>query len=96
MAEASKKQKVTEDVKATGKTLVSTVEKLLREGNIRKIIIKNKAGEVLLQIPVTWGIVGAVLGPWLAVLGALAIVIGECTVTVVRKEEKTLKKTEKK
>ena len=65
----------TEEVKVTGQQLVETIKKLIHEGNIRNLIIKNEQGNTLLEIPVTAASVAAVLLPVLAAVGALAAMI---------------------
>ncbi|HEY0677257.1 MAG TPA: DUF4342 domain-containing protein [Chitinophagaceae bacterium] len=73
-----------------GEELINKVKELIREGNIRKITIHDKSGKELMSIPLTIGVVGAVLAPVLAAIGALAALIGECTIAVEREEsEKT-------
>jgi hypothetical protein len=66
--------------------LVGEVKKILHEGNIIKIIVKDEGGKVLLEIPAWAGLVGALLAPWLAALGTIAAIVTKCTITVVRKE----------
>jgi CBS domain-containing protein len=66
--------------------LVAEVMKILHEGNVTKIIVKDEAGKILLEIPVWAGLVGVILAPWLAALGAIAAIATKCTITVVRKE----------
>ncbi|MFH1636218.1 MAG: DUF4342 domain-containing protein, partial [Chloroflexota bacterium] len=60
---------------------------LIHAGNIRRIIIKNKDGKTIMEIPLTIGVVGAVLLPTLAAVGAIAALVGEATI-VVEKVEK--------
>lgn len=79
----SKKQQ--EEIKVEGKKVVAKVKELVRQGNVRQIIVKDKNGKKIFNLPVTAGVVGAVLLPPLAVLGVLAAFITECTITVVRK-----------
>ncbi|HXB43258.1 MAG TPA: DUF4342 domain-containing protein [Puia sp.] len=67
-----------------GENLVKKVKELIEEGNIRKITITEKSGKELMSFPLTVGVVGAVLAPVLAAVGALAALIGECTITVER------------
>jgi hypothetical protein len=75
--------------KVVGEDLVKQVKKLVHEGNIRKIRIKDEKGKhTYLEIPVTIGVIGAVLVPVLAVVGALGIMVGVVTVEVMRAEEK--------
>ena len=78
------KAKKEESFKATGKTLLKKVKELIKEGNVRKITIKDKSGKDLVVFPLTIGVVGAVVAPVLAAVGALAALIGECTISVER------------
>ena len=77
----------TEVFSINGEDLVSTVKKLVHEGNIRRIAIENKDGRTLLEIPLTLGVVGALLLPTLAALGALAAIVTECKIVVERIDE---------
>ena len=76
-----------EEFAISGEKLVSMVKKLVRQGNIRRVTIKNKEGKTLVEIPLTFGVVGAVLLPTLAAIGAIAALVTECTI-VVEKIEK--------
>lgn len=67
-----------------GENLVKKVKELIEEGNIRKITIYEKSGKELLSFPLTIGVVGALLAPILAAIGAVAALIGDCTITVER------------
>ena len=71
-----------------GEKLLSTVKKLVKEGNIRRITIKNKEGKALIEIPLTFGVVGALFLPTLAAIGAIAALVTECTIVVEKIEEK--------
>ena len=75
-----------EQVKIQGEKLVNKVKELVKEGNVRKITIHEKDGKELMSFPLTLGVVGAVFAPVLAAVGALAALIGECTITVEREE----------
>ena len=77
----------TEVFSISGEELVSTVKKLVHEGNIRRIAIENKDGRTLLEVPLTLGVVGALLLPTLAALGALAAIVTECKIVVERIDE---------
>lgn len=77
----------TERISISGEDLVSTVKNLVQQGNIRRIAIENKAGKTLLEIPLTLGVVGALLLPTLAALGALAAIVTECRIVVEKIEE---------
>ena len=80
------KKKKEETFKVTGENLVKKVKELIKEGNVRKITIKDKQGKALVVFPLTIGVVGAVIAPILAAIGALAALITECTISVERKE----------
>ena len=80
----------TEVLSISGEDLVSTVKKLVHEGNIRRIAIENKDGKTLLEVPLTLGVVGALLLPTLAAIGALAAIVTECKIVVERIDEDTI------
>ena len=77
----------TEEYKVTGDELVHKVKQIVHEGNIRKIIIKTEGGNTLLEFPLTVGVVGAVLLPMWAALGAAAALITDCTISVEKVEQ---------
>lgn len=79
------KTEQTEEFTISGERLVEKVKELIKEGNARRIIIKNEAGESLIEIPVTIGLVGALLAPALAAVGAIAALVTKCTIVVVKK-----------
>ena len=74
------------EFKINGENLLKKVKELIEEGNVRKITIKDKTGKELVTFPLTVGVVGTVLAPVLAAIGALAALIGECTIAVEREE----------
>ncbi len=76
--------KITEDFKVSGEQLLKKVKELIEEGNVRRITITDKHGKELMTFPLTIGVVGALLAPVLAAVGALAALIGECTISVER------------
>jgi len=75
-----------EEFTVSSKDLIEKVEQLLHEGNVTRIIIKNEKGKTLLEIPATIGVVGIVLVPWLAALGAIAALAAKCQIVVERRE----------
>ena len=79
---ATKKNKETYQVK--GEDLLKKVKGLIAEGNVRRIIITNKEGKNLVEFPLTIGVVGAVLAPVLAAVGAIAALVSECTISIER------------
>lgn len=76
----------TEQFKVYGHEVLSKIKELIKEGNVRRIIIKNEKGQVLVEIPVTFAVVGAVFAPILAAVGALAALVSKCTIEVERKK----------
>jgi hypothetical protein len=74
-----------EEFKIDGKDLLKKVKELIHEGNIRRIIIKNEADEVIVEIPLTYGAIGAIIAPILAVVGTLAALLTKCTIVVEKK-----------
>ena len=79
----SQERTVVEEFQVAGRELVRKVEELIHEGNIRRIVIKQN-GRVLLDIPLTVAVVGAVVAPILAAVGALAAIVANCTISVER------------
>lgn len=71
----------------TGENVVNKVKELIAEGNVRRITITDKSGKELMSFPLTFGVVGAVLAPILAAIGAVAAIIGECTIAVEREDD---------
>jgi len=81
-------QKVrTEEHTVSGDSLVAKIKELVHEGNIRRITIKNEEGKPLIDIPLTLGVVGAVLLPVWAAIGAIAALVADCTIVVEKVEE---------
>ena len=70
-----------------GKELLAKIEELIKEGNARRIIIKDVSGRTYIEIPVTVGVIGAFFAPVLAAVGALAALAANFTVEVIKKNE---------
>jgi hypothetical protein len=77
-----------ESFSVDGEALLKKIKELIAEGNVRKITITDKFGREIMSFPLTIGVVGALLLPVLAAVGALAALIGECSITVEREVEK--------
>lgn len=78
-------KKKNETFKIKGDELLGKFKQLIKEGNIRKITIKDKVGKTIIVFPLTIGVVGVVLAPVLAAVGAIAALVTECTISVERK-----------
>ena len=81
----NKKSRI-EEFEVSGDKVVETVKRLVHEGNIRRITIKDSEGRSLIEVPLTLGVVGAVLLPVWAALGALAALVTRCTIVVEKIE----------
>jgi ribosomal 30S subunit maturation factor RimM len=77
----------TEEYSVKGDELLGKVKEVVHEGNIRRIIIKNEEGRTLIEIPLTLGVIGAVLLPALAAVGAIAALAANFTLVVEKVEE---------
>jgi hypothetical protein len=73
----------TERIHVAGDQLVARVEELIHEGNVRRIVIKH-GDHTVAEFPLTFGVVGAVIAPMLAAIGAVAAMLAECTIEVER------------
>ena len=82
----SEQQERREEFEVSGEKLVAKLKELLRQGNIRRITIKNDEGKTLIEIPLTIGVVGAVLLPVWAAIGAIAALVPKCTILIERVE----------
>jgi len=76
----------TEEFKVEGEKVVAKIKEIFHEGNIRKVIIKDKDGKILIEIPMTIGVVGALIAPQLAAIGAIAALLTEATIVVEKRE----------
>ena len=77
---------VKEEFSVSSDNLIGRVKELLHEGNVTRIIVKDDKGKTLLEIPATVGVIGVVLAPWLAALGAIAALAMNCKIVVERRE----------
>jgi CBS domain-containing protein len=71
-----------EEFKVRGEALVEKIKELVHEGNIRRVLIIDGDGKTLLDIPLTLGVIGALVAPQLAAIGALAALISDATIVV--------------
>ena len=75
------------EFKIKGQELLTKIEELIKEGNARRIIIKDDKGRTYIEIPVTVGVIGTLFAPVVAAVGALAGVAANFTIEVIKKEE---------
>jgi len=76
----------TEEFRVNGDDILRKVREIIEAGNARRIIIKTDKGDTMLEIPLTVAVVGAVLAPVLAAVGAMAALVTRCTIVVEKKE----------
>ena len=91
MTDPGHRRTFTEEIEIAGSQLVEQVKKLLAEGRVRQVRIKAAGGEVLVEAPLTVGVIGGgavvLAAPWLAILGALAALVAHVRIEVVRDGE---------
>jgi hypothetical protein len=75
----------TEEFKLRGEDVLAKVKELVHEGNVRRLMIKNEEGTTLIEVPLTVGVIGAVLLPVWAAIGAVAALATDCTIVVERR-----------
>ncbi len=75
------------EFKVKSQELLQKIEELIREGNIRRIIIKDGDGKTFIEIPLTVGVIGVIAAPIVAAVGALAGVVANFTVEVIKRED---------
>jgi hypothetical protein len=75
-----------EEYEVTGEQVVAKIKELVHEGNIRRITLKNEEGKTLIEIPLTVGVVGAVLLPVWAAIGAIAALAADLTIVIEKVE----------
>src|SRR5437588_9761156 len=78
-------QRYQEELQVMGEQLLARVKELVHEGNVRRIIIKQE-GHTIMEIPLTVGVVGVLVAPALAAIGAIGALIAQCSIEVVRSE----------
>lgn len=76
------------EFKVKGEDLLKKIKELIHEGNITKIIIKNDEGKTYLELPLTIGVVGAILAPVWAAIGALAAIVADFRIEIVKNNDK--------
>jgi hypothetical protein len=78
-------QRYQEELQVMGEQLLARVKELVHEGNVRRIIIKQE-GHTIMEIPLTVGVVGVLVAPALAAIGAIGALMAQCSIEVVRSE----------
>jgi len=71
-----------EEFQFSGETLLGKIREIIHAGNVRRVIIKNEDGRVLIDMPLTLGVVGTLLAPQLAAIGAIAALVLKGTIVI--------------
>jgi hypothetical protein len=79
--------KTTEEFNVKSDELLAKIKELIHEGNVRRVIIKDAEGKTFMEIPVTIGVIGALIAPVLAAVGAVAVLVSNFRIEVVREED---------
>ena len=74
-----------EEFKISGEDITEKIKEIIKEGNARRIIIKNEDSKSVAEFPLTVGAVGALIAPILAAVGAIAALLTKCTIVVEKK-----------
>jgi len=75
-----------EEHRVKGERVIAKMKELLHEGNVRHVVIKNDDDRTLIEFPVSVGVAGALLAPVWAAVGAIAAMVGNCSIEVEREE----------
>jgi repressor of nif and glnA expression len=81
-----KKQSYQESFRVSGEEILSKIKEIIKEGNARRIIIKNEKEETIMEFPLTVGAIGVVLAPIYAAIGTIAALAMKCTIIVEKKD----------
>jgi len=76
-----------ESFKVSGDEILTKIKEIIKEGNARRIIIKNEKDETIMEFPLTVGAIGIVLAPIFAAVGTLTALATKCTIIVEKKVE---------
>lgn len=87
MTEEVETETRTEEHQVRGENLVSKIKEIIHEGNVRRISIRDENGKELIEIPLTIGVVGTLLLPAWAAIGAIAALVTNCSIVVEREED---------
>jgi hypothetical protein len=80
-----------ESFKVAGDEILTKVKEIIKEGNARKIIIKNDKDEIIMEFPLTIGAIGVVLAPIFAAVGTIAALASNCTIVVEKRDPESEK-----
>ena len=76
-----------EEFRLNGGEILNKVKEIIHQGNVRRIILKDEHGKTFMEIPLTVGVVGAIVAPILAAVGAVAALASNLTIVVEKTED---------
>jgi hypothetical protein len=76
-----------EEFRATGGEILDKMKEILHEGNVRRIILKDEKGRTFMEVPLTVGVVGAIVAPIMAAVGAIAALASNLTIVVEKVQD---------
>ncbi|HEY1389306.1 MAG TPA: DUF4342 domain-containing protein [Ktedonobacterales bacterium] len=79
--------RTTEQYQLTGDDVISKIKQIVHEGNVRRVLIRNAEGHVIVEFPLTVGVVGAALAPMWAAVGAIVALVTDCAIEIERREQ---------
>ncbi len=77
-----------EKIEGTSEQILSQIKRLIDEGNVRRVVVKQQ-GRVVAEFPLTVGVVGTVIAPVAAAIGALTAVLADCSIEVEKSKTET-------
>jgi hypothetical protein len=80
-----------ESFKVSGDEILTKIKEIIKEGNARRIIIKNDKNETIMEFPLTIGAIGVVLAPIFAAVGTLTALATDCTIVVEKRNNEETK-----
>lgn len=83
---APETKSTTEQYRFTGEEVITKIKQIVHEGNVRRVLIKGPEGNVIVEFPLTVGVVGAALVPVWAAVGAVVALVADCTIEIEKKE----------
>ncbi|MDH4198018.1 MAG: DUF4342 domain-containing protein [Candidatus Aminicenantes bacterium] len=87
MPDTKNEKTKTEEFKVNGGQILDKVKEIIHEGNVRRIILKNEDGKTFMELPLTVGVVGVLVAPILAAVGAVAALASNLTIVVEKVED---------
>lgn len=75
-----------EEFKVSGEELIQKIREIIKDGNVRKVIVRAENGRKIMEIPLTFGVLGAIVLPALAALGAVVVLAANYTIEIIKKD----------